>query len=425
MHEWVILLDSDNVIRMDYCNVIKNIERDVNVMYCPERLMNVSNSCAQWEYPELSGLIIDRNNVGEYIDNINYEIHINTGNNFFNRKFFLDAVRLVDVPVENLIGCDATYFTYLWMLNGGKTTVVKGLSYGHRVHDGSYYAQNIGDGVMYNAKLYQKFRELKPPVGGFVVSKNFWDIIKTSHDYNEAIINQDLRWKILEEMYNNNFLYRTQPHTNILPKKIHQIWLGGTIPDKYKRLADTWQQFNPDWEYKLWTDKDVANMDIPNRKLFDSMTNYGPKSDLLRYHIMNEYGGVYADTDFECLRSFYAFNSLEYFTGISYQSKMELYPGLIGAIPHHPISEKLVEDVCKIHVMPNDPSGVLETISSYFFTRVFFSVIKSYQERIVAFPHDYFYPFPNSKGHANRDGRVYIKDCSYALHYWSTAWIKK
>jgi len=423
-NDWVILFDSDNVIRQDYINTIQELKVSENVLYCPERLMDVGYTKAQWEYPELCDVTIDRFNVGSYVDNINYEIHINTGNSFFHRKTFLDVVAHAEIPDEKLKGCDSSYIVYLWLLNGGLTQVVKGLSYSHRVHEGSYYAQHIAEGTEFNSKIYQMMRELNPPRGGFVVSKNFWDIAKTSYDYNEKVIKQDPRWLLLEEMYNKNFLEIENPHTNVLPKKIHQIWLGGTIPDKYKRLADTWHYCNPDWEYKLWTDADIANMDLPNRRLFDSMTNYGPKSDLLRYYLMNEYGGVYADTDFECLRSFYAFNHLEYFTGISYQSKMELYPGLIGCIPHHPISEKLIEEVKKIQVMPKDSTGVLETISSYFFTRVFFSMIKSYTENIVAFPTAYFYPFPNERGHMKRDGRVYIKDCSYALHHWAVSWLK-
>jgi len=424
-NDWVILFDSDNVIGYDYINAIQGLKLSENVLYCPEKLMDVGYTKAQWEYPELCDVSIDRFNVGSYVDNINYEIHINTGNSFFHKKTFLDVVAHAEIPDDKLKGCDSSYITYLWLLNGGQTQVVKGLSYSHRVHGDSYYAQHIGEGIEFNTKIYQMMRELAPPKGGFVISKDFWDIAKNSYDYNEAIIKQDNRWNMLEEMYNKNFLNVTQRYNTPLPKKIHQIWLGGIIPDKYKRLCDTWQEHNPEWEYKLWTDTDVVDMDLPNRNLFDSMTNYGPKSDLLRYHIMNEYGGVYADTDFECLKPFYAFTHLNFFTGISYQSKMELYPGLIGCTPHHPISEKLVEEVKKIKSMPKDSSGVLETISSYFFTRVFFSIIKSYTEGIVAFPHDYFYPFPNAKGHAKKDGRVYIKDCSYALHHWAVSWINK
>jgi hypothetical protein len=103
---------------------------------------------------------------------------------------------------------------------------------------------------------------------------------------------------------------------------------------------------------------------------------------------------------------------------------MEFYPGLIGCVPHHPIMEKLVEEVKQIKFMPDTPQGVLETISSYFFTRVFWKVVNGYTHGIVCLPHDYFYPFPNSKGHQKRDGHVYIKDCSFALHHWSTAWLK-
>lgn len=422
-NEWVILLDSDNVIDTRYIDIVKRLPMEVDVMYCPESLMNMTNTAPQWSYPELSDRYIDRNNVGSYVDDINYEIHMNSGNSFFNRDMFLGAMSLSDVSPDLLLGCDVSYMTYLWMLSGGRTMVVPGLSYNHRVHDGSFYAQNMEQGISFNAKIYQMMRELKPPQGGFVVNKEFKEMIRTSYDFNKGAYDSDSRWGILEEMYNRNFLHITERENTPIPKKIHQIWLGGAIPDKFRVMTETWRDIHPDWEYKLWTDDDVKNMDLPNRALFDSMINYGPKSDLLRYHIMNEYGGVYADTDFECLKSFYAFTHLGFFTGIGYPSKLELYPGLIGCVPHHSIIEQLVKEVCNIKRMPNDPTGVLETISSYFFTRVFWDVIKGYTEGVAALPPDYFYPFPNDRGYKKRNGRVYIKDCSYAIHHWATAWI--
>ena len=197
------------------------------------------------------------------------------------------------------------------------------------------------------------------------------------------------------------------------------------MPERYKQYAETWRTLNPTWEYKLWTDVDVATMELPNRHLFDSLTNYGPKSDILRYHVLNEYGGVYADTDFECLMPFDALRFLDFFTGIGYPNKVELYPGLIGCISHHPIMEQAMKEVMEMKSINETPNGVLNDISSYFFTRVFWRVVTGYTKDIVALPPDYFYPFPNQRGHEHRDGRKHIRDCSYALHHWAVSWMKK
>jgi mannosyltransferase OCH1-like enzyme len=259
---------------------------------------------------------------------------------------------------------------------------------------------------------------------GFVVNTQFKEMMKRSYDFNESVYNKDSRWSILEELYNKNYINNTSFVHKKIPRKIHQVWLGSELPDKYKRYADTWTQLNPEWEYRLWTDRDCATMNLPNRKLFDSITNYGPKSDLLRFHLLNEYGGLYVDTDFECLKSFERLTYLDFFTGIGYPSKLELYPGLIGCVPNHPIIAKAIEAIKEIKSIPTDATGVLETISSYFFTRIFWQVVSKYEEGIVAFPPDYFYPFPNQRGHKSRSGRDYIKNCSYAIHHWEVAWLK-
>lgn len=421
---WVIILDSDNIIDNDYIETLKKVDLNEDTLYCPEFLRDVKSGEPLWKYSEFAGIEIDRNNVGNYIEDVNFETSLNTCNNFFNRGRWLEALQLREDSMPEPHGADSTYISYLWLLSGGKIQIVPNLGYRHRVHSDSWYLSHIEEGIKFNSMIYQKIRELKPPIGGFVVNKEFKAMIKTSYDFKEQDYNSDPRWTILERLYVKNYQNAPDYHTNILPKKIHQIWLGGQIPDKYKKFIETWQKLNPDWEYKLWTDEDVKNLNIPNRKLFNSLSNYGPKSDILRYYILNEYGGVYADTDFECLRSFYDFNYLEFFTSIAYQSKLELYPGLIGCIPHHPIMEQIVKDIEKISFIPNDPTGVLESISSYFFTREFWKVVKDGDDRIVAFPPDYFYPFPNQRGHQKRDGHNYIKDCSYTLHHWAVSWME-
>jgi inositol phosphorylceramide mannosyltransferase catalytic subunit len=140
----------------------------------------------------------------------------------------------------------------------------------------------------------------------------------------------------------------------------------------------------------------------------------------LRYHILNQFGGIYADTDFECLRSFNSLSYVDFIGGVGFPSRIELYIGLIGCVPHHPIMEQIVNGMDKIR--DGGWPAIFETTGTYFFTRTFFKVVTEYQKGIVMLPPDYFYPFPNQGGHENRKGRDYIKDCSYAVHHWAVSW---
>lgn len=252
--------------------------------------------------------------------------------------------------------------------------------------------------------------------------ESFHSLIKKSYKFRQDYYDADSRWEILEEFYNKNFLNKEQRNYDNLPKKIHQIWLGGPFPDAYKKWADTWKQFNPDWEYKLWTDKNIDNIEIPNKKLFDSIKNAGQKSDFLRYHILNQFGGMYVDTDFECLKSFDSLTYVDFLAGIAYAAKLEFGIGLICSIPNHPILEQIIHNLDKIR--DGSTAAIFETTGSVFFTRMFFKVVTEYMKGIVILPYDYIYPFPNNKRH-KENGRKYIKDCSYAIHYWKVSWLNR
>ena len=41
-----------------------------------------------------------------------------------------------------------------------------------------------------------------------------------------------------------------------IPKKIHFIWVGNPIPDKYITNILLWKQKNPEYEINLWIDSD-------------------------------------------------------------------------------------------------------------------------------------------------------------------------
>jgi mannosyltransferase OCH1-like enzyme len=248
-------------------------------------------------------------------------------------------------------------------------------------------------------------------------------LIKKSYDFKQDAFDSNPKWAILRELFEKNFRDDSVRDYSVLPKKIHQIWMGGQLPDVFLKYTQTWKELNPDWEYKLWLDKDVKDIDIPDRDLFNSIRRPEQRSDFLRYHVLNQFGGIYADTDFRCLKSLNSLSYVDFLIGIGYPQNVELYIGLIGSIPNHPILQKIINDMTVIR--HGGWQDVFETTGTYFFTRKFFEVVTGYQKGIVPLPTDYLYPFPNQAGHERRDGDEYIKPCSYAIHYWAVSWAKK
>lgn len=252
--------------------------------------------------------------------------------------------------------------------------------------------------------------------------EDFYTLLKRSYCFNPAAWQTDDGY-LLRFLYWRNYLeeaYSSAPSMRNIPKKIHQIWLGSELPEKYKKLTKSWQKFHPDWEYKLWTDKDAQDLTIANRQAYDTAVNYGMKSDILRYEILRQQGGLYVDTDFECLKSFDDLMYLEFFAGIAYSVDILIYCGLIASVPHHPVITKCADS---LHILydGNEANTIMYLTGPDYLTRCFLSTVKQDDKGIVAFPCDFFYPLPNNERGGNKT-RKYIRPCSYAIHHFGVSW---
>lgn len=91
----------------------------------------------------------------------------------------------------------------------------------------------------------------------------------------------------------------------IIPKIFHQIHMGESSLSKQELYwQDTWKSKNPDWIHILWDDKKIKdNLKITYPEILESCENFSEKSDILRFEILYQFGGLYIDTDFECLKN--------------------------------------------------------------------------------------------------------------------------
>lgn len=244
-------------------------------------------------------------------------------------------------------------------------------------------------------------------------------------------LRKDSRWQKVEKLYAKHILHGKRGETYRIPKIIHQIWLGSPLPARYKEIQKSWATHHPDWEYRLWTDADAKVFPMKNRALFDSATNWGEKSDIFRYEILAQFGGLYVDTDFECLRSFDILHKLcDFYIGLDTIEKQfqspRLLNGLLACSPHHPILER-----CLVTMSGEGERGNHDLIQNRtgpgFITRTFFQFIDDDRYKNVAIPSSYFYPLPGAKRDGTIGGAIktaWAQDESFAIHYWDGSWIK-
>lgn len=88
----------------------------------------------------------------------------------------------------------------------------------------------------------------------------------------------------------------------MIPKKIHYVWVGDQ--DKIHEVEKEWMEevkaMHPDWEVKIWSDKDVPVNTYLTKCLAENLHNYA--ADYIRAYVLYHQGGIYLDTDVKLLK---------------------------------------------------------------------------------------------------------------------------
>ena len=87
-----------------------------------------------------------------------------------------------------------------------------------------------------------------------------------------------------------------------IPRVFHQIWVGPEpLPEEFVAYQRTWLTYNPGWKLQLWTEENLPP-DLERREVYEKLRVPAERADILRVELLWRFGGVYIDTDFECLR---------------------------------------------------------------------------------------------------------------------------
>jgi mannosyltransferase OCH1-like enzyme len=254
--------------------------------------------------------------------------------------------------------------------------------------------------------------------------------METDMQYSKYCHRHPLEWGNLKNRYNRYQKSKSGKKGEYrIPKKIHMIWLGSAPPAFVRKMFDSWKRMHSDWSVKLWTQKDVDSFHLKNKQIYKAAKNWGEKSDIFRYELLEREGGIYVDADFECLQPFDEIcKRTDFFTGVAYSEGLpHFYNGLIGCRPGHPIIQRCVNDL-QIGCGDNNFQRILHATGPHYFTRCIRSCMVSSEDPglFVPFPVTFFYPFPDTRRDSYSDTESVKKDWvrpwSYAVHYWKLSW---
>jgi len=88
-----------------------------------------------------------------------------------------------------------------------------------------------------------------------------------------------------------------------IPKVIHQTAMARDLEGLEKSYAASWLRCMPDWHHVLWDDDDILELFMEHRPdlvpLYESYPFPVQRADMFRYVLMEAYGGLYMDMDYE------------------------------------------------------------------------------------------------------------------------------
>jgi len=83
------------------------------------------------------------------------------------------------------------------------------------------------------------------------------------------------------------------------PKIIHQVWIGEPAPDFILEAMDTVKNLNRDFEYKLWDNETIKELELED--ILEKASKPAFAANIIRIRALKKYGGLYIDADTECI----------------------------------------------------------------------------------------------------------------------------
>jgi hypothetical protein len=192
-----------------------------------------------------------------------------------------------------------------------------------------------------------------------------------------------------------------------IPRTIHRVWLGSaSMPVQHERFGETFAKHHPGWQMRLWTDEDLPALDIDADDRASCRTQR-ELANLARYEILSRFGGVYADTDVECLRPLTPLlRGIDAFAALEQPGRV--CNAILGAVPGHPVfgrASRLARRTLGTGAHSVNANGPY-----------FLSLLLEQESGVAIFGAKLFYPYlwdePERRDESFPD--------SYAVHHWAT-----
>lgn len=271
-------------------------------------------------------------------------------------------------------------------------------------------------------------------------AKSYW--ISSLQGSNYLHINLSFE-RLANRIYQNFYAQKNSPKIdNSIPKIMHFIWLGGELPAIYNFCIQSWQRHHPAWKIIVWDDLMAQKFDFKNKQIFNAVSNFGAKADILRLEILNQFGGLYVDIDFFCLKPIdYYTDRTSLLVGKAVGSMVG--NGLIGASQGNGFIRQLIRAIAVNYETMNtglkidlDAKQIISSFGPYFISKKLARYLQNDLQdlkHVLVLPQSYLHSFPNELREYfwsyQKSLLDVVQEYTYpetiAIHLWSVSWLAK
>lgn len=209
----------------------------------------------------------------------------------------------------------------------------------------------------------------------------------------------------------------------MIPRIIHYCWFGeNPLPQSAQRCIASWRKFMPNCEIREWNEQNFDVNAHPYTRAAYAAGKYAFVSDFARYKILEEWGGIYFDTDVEMVAYIDDLLRLSAFMGLEDVQPPTVSSGLVMAVEaHHPITQEMLDFYdaqAKDDSTAMLDTGIVVSGMTEIFIRHGFVRENRYQEvaGVALYPSEYFDPMDNATG------RIKLTPNTRTIHRYDRTW---
>lgn len=215
----------------------------------------------------------------------------------------------------------------------------------------------------------------------------------------------------------------------MIPKIIHHIWIGNKpFPEEFREFRHKWVNMYPDYNFIFWNDELINSSKLIDESIsiyYHNDYKIAFKADLLRFKILEKFGGIYIDTDTEPLKKMSdEFLNNKFFSGIQ-KPYSQVAIGIMGSeVNNHLVKEYNTTVLDSISENIKQNGKLTNELWKITGPEFFDNICKKYKQigGYKFYNSEYFYPYGWDELHRRHENfKESCKD-AYSVHHWAHSW---